>query len=248
MAPGRPAGAAVEEIVEAIVDGLRAGARPDRAAGEKAYLKSELEHWGVGVPGTRAVVKAALPPRSDPGHDLVVGVACALWAETVHERRLAAALVLAGHTSALGAGDLPVVERMVREAKTWALVDVLAPDVAGPILAAAPDEAGPVLDGWNVDADVWVRRASILALLRPLRAGGGDWHRFCRYADARWEDREFWVRKALGWVLRDTGRKRPDLVFGFLLPRAAAGSGVTIREAVKYLPTADRAAIEAARR
>jgi 3-methyladenine DNA glycosylase AlkD len=247
MATGRPAEAGVNEVVDTIVAGLRGGAQPERAAGEKAYLKSELEHWGVGVPGTRAVVKAALPPRSNPGHDLVVGVARALWAEPVHERRLAGALVLAANTSALGAGDLRLVEQMVREAKTWALVDVLAPDVVGPILVAAPDEAGAVVDRWNVDEDVWVRRASILALLRPLRAGGGDWDRFCRYADARWEDREFWVRKALGWVLRDTGRKRPKLVFDWLLPRAATASGVTVREAVRTFDDAQRAAIAMAR-
>jgi 3-methyladenine DNA glycosylase AlkD len=62
-----------------------------------------------------------------------------------------------------------------------------------------------------------------------------------------WTEREFFVRKALGWVLRDMGRRHPDLVVAFVLPRAATASGVTIREAVKYLPPADRAAIEAAR-
>lgn len=239
---------AVDAVVAEIVDGLRAGARPERAEGERAYLKSSLEHWGVGVPGTRAVVKAVLPPRSDPGRDLVVAVAEELWAEPVHERRLAACFVLAGHVADLGPDDLGLVEQFVREAETWALVDVLAPDVAGPILGASPDGAGPVLDRWNLDEDVWLRRASILALLRPLRAGGGDWDRFARYADARWGDPEFWVRKALGWVLRDTARKRPDLVFDWLLPRAATAAAVTVREAVKPLSPDQRDAIAAARR
>lgn len=234
-------------VVDAIVDGLRAGARPERAAGERAYLKSDLEFWGVGVPATRAVVKAVLPARSDPGHDLVVAVAEALWSEPVFERRLAATFVLDHHVAALGAGDLPLVERLLREARTWALVDGLAPNVAGPIFEADRVGAGPVLDRWNADDDFWLRRASVLALLLALRAGGGDWDRFGRYGDALWLEKEFFVRKALGWVLRDTGRKRPDLVFAWLLPRAATASGVTIREAIKPLSEAQRAEIAAAR-
>ena len=237
----------VDEVVGTIVSELRARAPPERAQGERAYLKSSLEHWGVGVPETRAVVRAALAPRSMPAHDLVVEVAEALWAEPVHERRLAACQVLTVHVARLGPDDLMLVERLLREARTWALVDVLAPDVAGPIVVASPEAGGALLDRWNVDEDFWLRRASVLALLKPLRAGGGDWDRFCRYADALWEEREFFVRKALGWVLRDTGRKRPDLVFEFLLPRAATASGVTIREAIKPLSDEQRAAVMIAR-
>ena len=87
----------------------------------------------------------------------------------------------------------------------------------------------------------------MLALLVPLRQGGGDFVRFGRYADAMLDEREFFIRKAIGWVLRDTGRKRPDLVYEWLLPRAARASGVTIREAVKPLSPAQRDAIDASR-
>lgn len=237
----------VDALVGAIVDGLRAGAQPARAESEAAYLRSDLEFWGTGVPGTRAVVKAVLPAKARPAHDLAVGVAEALWAEPVHERRLAASEVLAEHARVLAPDDLVLLERLLREAKTWALVDVLAPDVVGPILAAHPDEAGAVLDRWNVDGDFWLRRSSVLSMLKLLRKDREEWPRFCRYADVLWLDTEFFVRKALGWVLRDVGRREPDLAFEWLLPRAATGSGVTMREAVKYLRPEQREAIEAAR-
>jgi 3-methyladenine DNA glycosylase AlkD len=60
-------------------------------------------------------------------------------------------------------------------------------------------------------------------------------------------EREFFIGKAIGWLLRDTGRRRPDLVYEWLLPRAARASTVTIREAVKPLSSVQRAAILAAR-
>ncbi|WP_413774258.1 DNA alkylation repair protein [Brevibacterium sp. JSBI002] len=53
--------------------------------------------------------------------------------------------------------------------------------------------------------------------------------------------------KAIGWVLHDSSRKRPDLVFDWILPRAHRASGVTIREAVKRLSTEQREAVLAAR-
>ena len=49
-------------------------------------------------------------------------------------------------------------------------------------------------------------------------------------------EREFFIRKAIGWVLRDTARRRPGLVAGWLAPRVHLASGVTVREAVKPLP------------
>ena len=88
-----------------------------------------------------------------------------------------------------------------------------------------------------------MRRSALLALLLPLRRGDGDFERFSRYADAMLEEREFFIRKAIGWVLRDTSKRRPELVAAWLGPRAGRASGVTVREAVKYLAEPQREAI-----
>jgi 3-methyladenine DNA glycosylase AlkD len=138
-----------------------------------------------------------------------------------------------------------MIERFLREARTWALLDGLSASVMGRLVERF-EGLGSVLDRWAVDEDFWIRRASLLALLVPLRRGAGDFDRFSRYADAMLDEREFFIRKAIGWVLRDTARKRPDMVYEWLLPRAARASGVTIREAVKPLSETQRAAVLAA--
>jgi 3-methyladenine DNA glycosylase AlkD len=117
----------------------------------------------------------------------------------------------------------------------------------GPIAGAAPARVGPVLDRWATDADSWVRRASLLAELRGIRAGA-PLLAFLARADAMLEEREFFIRKAIGWVLRETGRRRPDEVTGWLVPRTGRASGVTMREATKYLPPGDAARLMAAYR
>jgi 3-methyladenine DNA glycosylase AlkD len=153
----------------------------------------------------------------------------------VHECRAAAAELLELCATTLRAEDLALVERMLREARTWALVDGLAASVSGPLVERHPELAA-TLDRWAEDDDFWLRRSALLAHLLPLREGRGDFERFSRYADAMLEEREFFIRKAIGWVLRDTSRKRPQLVYEWLVPRAGRASGVTVREAVKHLP------------
>jgi len=99
------------------------------------------------------------------------------------------------------------------------------------------------VDAWARDADFWVRRAALLAFLPGLRRGAGDLPRFLDHADRMLTEREFFIRKAIGWVLREAGRRRPDEVFTWSLPRAARMSGVTRREAVKYLTPDQRDAL-----
>jgi 3-methyladenine DNA glycosylase AlkD len=239
---GAPDAVALAEGVDAA---LRARAVPERAAREKAYLKSTLVHYGTSVPATRAAVREALGgARLD--HDALVATACVLWDVPVHERRAAAVELLETHRGVLGLADAGLLERLLRESGTWALVDGLAASVVGP-LTEVDAGWGERLDRWAEDPDVWLRRSALLAHLVPLRTGGGDWGRFTRYADAMLDEAEFFVRKAIGWVLRDTARTRPDLVFAWLLPRAARASGVTLREAVKPLRPEQRDAVLAAR-
>ena len=137
---------------------------------------------------------------------------------------------------------MPLLERLIRESRTWALVDGLAASVAGPLVDRFP-ELTVVLDRWSVDEDFWMRRSALLALLGGLRVGRATSAALLRYADAMLEEKEFFVRKAIGWVLRDTGVELLDLVHQWLLPRAGRASGVTLREALKPLSGEQRVAI-----
>ncbi len=239
----------VAAVVAGLDRRLRADGRPDRAEHEAAYLHSDLVHYGTSVPATRAAVRAVLAAEPSMEHDGLLELAALLWdgpaGRPVHERRLAAALALTQRPSWIGLGDVPQIERMIGESRTWALVDVLAGDLLGPVFDLAPDQAAVtgILDRWAVADDFWLRRSALLVHQRPLRAGGGDWERFARYADAMLEEREFFIRKAIGWVLREASKQRPQLVFEWLRPRAGAASSVTVNEAVKYLSPSQRSQI-----
>jgi 3-methyladenine DNA glycosylase AlkD len=230
-------GPAVTHLAQELEAALRAAGTPERAAQEKRYLKSDLQFLGASVWEIRRAVKAVVD-REALDHEQLVALVRELWREPMHERRMAAVAALELDDRALDASDLALVEELLRDSRTWALVDGLAGDVAGSIAQRDPAGAGPILDRWATDPDFWVRRAAILAELKPLRAGA-PFDRFARHADAMLDEREFFIRKAIGWVLRETGKRRPGEVIGWLAARTGRASGVTMREAVRYLPEPD---------
>ncbi len=227
-----PAPAVIARRIEA---GLRRAGSPERAAGEKAYLKSDLAFLGARLADIRLVTREA---SNGLDHDRALGLAEELWEKPLFERRMAAVIVLELHASRLTRGDLTLIEHLIRESKTWALVDGLAAGVVAEMTLRLPIRR--TLDRWAKDRDFWVRRSSLLAELKPLKHGA-DFHPFARRADAMLDETEFFIRKAIGWVLREMSKQRPDEVYRWIGARTDRASGVTMREAVKYLGPAQAA-------
>lgn len=221
--------------------GLRENADPERAVKEKQYLKSDLTHYGVSVP---TIHRLAAASAKNLDRASLRDLATSLWDEPsespVFERRFLAVDLLSTRAELLSPHDLAFLERLCREARTWAIIDTLAPRVVGPLATRYPDDLTPVLDAWAADPDHWMRRTALLAHLIPLRHGRGDWQRFTRYADALLDDREFFVAKAIGWVLRDAGRRRPEMVKPWVEKRISRMQAVTAREAVKPFSADDQ--------
>jgi 3-methyladenine DNA glycosylase AlkD len=218
---------------------LRRAGDPKRAVDEKRYLKSPIDHYGATVPSIRKAVAEFLDVQGPLPRRTLLAVVRRLWASRVHEQRMAAVLILEAEKDTLEPDDMRLLERMICGSFTWAYVDNLAASVAGSLVERYPELVGD-LDRWAEDDSFWLRRSAMLALLGPLRRGEGDWTRFACYADAMLDEKEFFIRKAIGWVLRETSKKRPELVRRYVAARLDRLSGVTFREAVKRLPERDR--------
>jgi 3-methyladenine DNA glycosylase AlkD len=237
----------VNEVVEQVTMELADAATPERAEKEQTYLKSELAFLGASVPAIRRAARGVSRDHPETSRDDLVALVEELWSRGVHELRMVAVELLEVFVDRLGPDDVPWLESLVRGCRTWALLDGLSASVVGALLDRYPKELAPHLTRWAGDDDFWLRRASLLTHLPGLRRGEGDFERFGALADTMLDDREFFVRKAIGWVLRDTGKRRPELVVAWLEPRAGRVAGLTFREAVKHLPDADRERLAAVR-
>ena len=210
---------------------LEAAAKPERAEQEKRYLKSELRFLGAGLPAIRAAAKR----HRAKDREALVHLCTELWATDVHELHAAACVLLEIQARLLEPQDLPWLSGLVRTSYTWAYVDQLAAHTVGDIVRRHP-ETRAVLRAWALDDDVWVRRAALLGELIELRSGRGDFAHFAALAVPMLGDKSFWIRKAIGWVLRDVSRKRPELTRDFVAQHGAQMAGLTLREATRRLP------------
>lgn len=217
-----------------------------RAAGAKAYMKSALRFHGVDAKQLRAACAAFCAEHPALTRAQLVSYAGALFATDGFDLRSAAIALLERTWKLLTAAELPWLVELARAGACWAHVDFLVTKVIEPVLAR-DRSPGPWLRAWARDPDFWVRRVALLAQLGALRRGGGDFALFARIAAPMLREREFFIRKAIGWVLREVSKQRPALVRDFLLEHAAACSGLTWREATKYLPAAMARAVTARR-
>lgn len=223
----------------AILADLTAHADPAAAASQRAYLKSNLRFLGVTVPQLRQTATVLAPPRKQRTAAWLRELADAAWATDLHDARTVACVLLQASAKLLTADDLPWLEALLRRCHTWAYVDLLAVHVAGDIAKRHPAAAKAVLQGWATDGDFWIRRSALLALLGEHRKGAAfDAARFEAWAVPMLGEKEFFIRKAIGWVLRDVGRKNRPFVQGFVDRHGAQMSGLTRREAAKALSAA----------
>jgi len=221
---------------------FRRAGTPARAAAEKAYLKSDLRFYGTGVPAIRGAVLEYCRQNPDLTRSELRALAETLYATNVHELRSAAIGVLERQRARLTERDLPWLVGLVRRSDTWAHVDWIAPKVIGDVIARYPS-ARSRMARWAADESIWVRRTALLAEHDALRAGGGDFALFARLAEGRLEEREFFIRKAIGWVLREVSKRRPEIVYGFLRDQRDRVSRLTLQEGAKYLPVGQRLAL-----
>ena len=178
-----------------------------------------MEYYGASVGAVRGTVRDALRRHAGLTHDEITALSSELWEVPVYERRLAAVVLLQSKVGLLTNSDLTRIEGFVREAHLPTLVDPLAVDVVGPLLEGLAGQArmraGAVLDRWAGDPDVWLRRAALLAPLRALRTGGGDWDGFVRrartVADLPSTADSSPDREAITAVLEAVAERRPEL-------------------------------------
>ena len=232
-------GVDVVKIADELASRVGSLGTEERAANEKRYLKSEIQHYGVSVPLIRKTARGFARSRKDVAKPDVVMLIEELWSRDVYELRKLAVNILAARIVEFDVCDVILIERLLRKSFTWALIDDMSINVVAPMLSDIPD-ASQIRRKWSLDDDFWVRRTAMLSLLPSLRRETTGWDEFVGYADAMLHEEEFFIQKAIGWVLREVSKHSPELVYEWMLTRVTLASTVTTREAIKYLPDSDR--------
>ncbi len=226
-------------LVTAVRDLLADGGDPVRAAGQQAYLRSEMPQRGFRLPELRARLRPVL--AGHPVEDAASWEATvrALWDEAGYREQRHAAIALARHRPyrawATDPRALGLYRHLVVTGAWWDLVDDVATHLVGPVLRAHPDVAATLLE-WADDDDLWVRRAAILSQIGARERTDTSLLAGCVEANllGSRHGEEFFIRKALGWALRDFARTEPQCVAAYVAALGGRLSPLSRREALKH--------------
>lgn len=243
MARGTPALPLAADIISALE---RAG-DPQRARGQQAYMKSAMPFHGVPVPTVRRLVRSALKR-----HELADASVCRqavrlLWRKATHrEQRYAAVEVLLapGHIPWLMLASVPLIEELIVSGAWWDTGDAIAINGMGAVLRHCPAPATALLLQWAEDENFWKRRTAILAQLKFKDATDETLlrtaiERSVNPASALQggtpRDARFFLRKAIGWALREYAKTNPQFVIDYVNANSHRLAPLSKREALKTL-------------
>lgn len=214
---------------------LSARADADAAAPMAAYMRDQFAFLGVSSPTRTAVWRtvrdeANAAAGGPPGRGELLRFADAMWEHDEREFQYLGALSLRWRAKVLDAADLPRVRALIESRSWWDTVDVLAPRVVGPLAQRDPDVA-EAMDTWVEDDDVWVVRSAILHQLHAKQDTDVD--RLAHHCRRRAHHPDFFVRKAIGWALRQYSYVDATWVESFV--DAVPLSPLSRREAMKAI-------------
>ena len=227
------------QLVDEIRGALAAAGDPEKAVREQTYMKSALPFHGVRLPEVRRITRSLLKKHPLTDRDQWERAIQKLWDEVTHREQWYAALEIAGYRDARDWQDLEALELYRYLATTgawWDVVDEIASPLVENVVATTP-EARAVVWTWATGDDLWLRRISIICQLQ--RKTSTDLELLSHSIDSNLEGSrhgsEFFIRKAIGWALRQHARIDPDWVKAFVETRESRLSGLSRREALKHL-------------
>ncbi|MEA5367784.1 DNA alkylation repair protein [Amycolatopsis sp., V23-08] len=224
-----------ERLVKAVRTGLAELADPVKAPAMQAYMKSAMPFRGVAKPERSVLLKRVFADHILPDRVTYSGTVLTLWREAEFREERYAALDLSGYRDYRrwqDPGLLPMYEEMIVTGAWWDYVDELAIRRVGPILRSARDKVTPIMLHWAAEPNLWRRRTAIICQVGAKEDTDPDL--LTRAIEPAIAEPEFFLRKGIGWALRDYARTAPDWVRSFVDDHPDL-SGLSRREALKHI-------------
>jgi len=220
-------------LTKAASTGLAAVAEPSKAGPMAAYMKTDMPFYGVQKAGRVPVLrqlKQQFPPLDrDDYEEAVLG----LWQLDHREEKYLAIDYARGFDEFVVYDSIPLYERMIVEGAWWDLVDGTASWLVGRVLLKERSRTDPIMRSWIASLDMWLRRTSVICQLS--HKADTDTSLLGDACTANLADSEFFIRKAIGWALREFAKTNSDWVRAYVAQHRAEMSGLSIREATKHL-------------
>jgi 3-methyladenine DNA glycosylase AlkD len=220
----------VERFERDVMAALKPLKNAERAAGARAYMRNRFLYIGISTPERRAAVGELIRGFKPATAEELRAAAEGLWAMREREYQYVAADLLIKYQAALSLDDLPWLLELAQKKSWWDTVDCLV-KVVGKVVRRSGVKGVRAMERAVRHKDFWVRRIAMLHQLGWRDAC--DTERLFAFAELLAAEKEFFIRKAIGWALRDYAWHDWRAVEKFFRTSEAPFSGLTVREAGK---------------
>ncbi len=225
-----------EELARYVTAQLRRLADPAKAPAMAAYMKTSQPFFGVPTPPRTAMLKQIRDQFAPPDQKSYARSVMALWKLPHREEQYCAISFARQHARFITPASLPLYERMIREGAWWDLVDDIAANLVGAVYGNFRAQTRPMIERWIEDEDLWIRRTALLSHLKHKRAT--DAEQLFKHCLSCAHESDFFIRKAIGWALREHSKTDPRAVSKFLATNRKRISKLSFDEGSKHLARA----------
>ena len=209
-----------------------------RAAREQKYMKSEMAFHGAPKPFVNKLAKSLLTRWSPEQTGNLLRLVERLWHSPYYEERSLGIGILAQRNEMLCEDELTkFLYPWLETIDSWGHLDEYCIRVLGNIAIRDPS-VFDIAMVWCDSKQLWVRRAALIVFLPTIRKTGAPIHNLDTICARLAAEREFFIRKAIGWVLRELADRNVQMAVEILLRMGPCASGLTIRVATRKLPRA----------
>ncbi len=219
--------------IEYVQGALKKAANPEKAIGMQAYMKTDMPFYGVQKPGRTPILRQVIADFAPSTYSEYEELVLALWGLPHREEKYLALGVAGKAKTFLVPESLPLYRRLITEGAWWDFVDEVATHLVRELVIGHPEETWSSVDSWIEDDDMWLRRAAIICQVGAKQATDAD--RLFRFCERRAFEEEFFIRKAIGWALREFAKIDPESVARFAMDHREELSGLSYREATKHI-------------
>lgn len=202
-----------------------------KAKDMQKYMKDLFSFYGIDSPTRRQLLKSIIAKEGKPNSQTIRELALLLWKAEEREMQYAAMDFLDSIKKKPFESDLLLIEELITTKSWWDTVDAIASHFAGNWFLKFPENKELILDNWYQSRNMWLQRTVLIHQLNYKEKT--DENLLFYYCDQLKESNEFFIRKGIGWALRQYARTAPNNVRAFV--NRTELSSLSYREATKHL-------------
>jgi len=216
---------------EEIINTFKNKANAEKALGMEKYMKNLFPFLGITSPERKLICKELLAKKNLPEKSEAIKFSKILWNKNEREFHYVAIDLLDKYKKQLEVDDIVWIEKLIVTKSWWDTVDILATHLAGEYFKKYNHKIDEITFRWNKSDNIWLQRSSLLFQLKYKQ--NTNVFLLENYILNLKESKEFFIRKSIGWILREYSKTNPAWVIQFLQKNEL--SNLSVREASKYL-------------